>query len=103
MRDLLGSAAFVGLSIFILSNSAGSLVWRLQLPIVKRVQACLYAFISVACLTNCNKIDASFGLCLHFYPLKLGGFARLEASVANSQTRSGTPLCLYLSRLLNEL
>ena len=40
---------------------------------------------------------------LHFYPLKLRGFARLEASVADRQTRSGMPLCLYLSRLLNEL
>jgi len=81
------------ISILILSNSAGSLLWWLQLPIVKRVQQRLYAFTSVACLTNLtSKMDASFGLSLHFYPLKLRGFARLEATASNRQTRAGRPL-----------
>jgi len=40
----------VFLSIFILSNSAGSLVWRLQLPIVKRVQEGLYLRLTPVCV-----------------------------------------------------
>lgn len=38
-QDLLGTAAYLGLAVFVVSNALGSCTWRIQLPIVRCVQA----------------------------------------------------------------